>query len=206
MPKEKEKIEGSEPPKFEVEVEDGVLPVEEPVSVSLEPKVEETPAACVETEEEKPKTKKVFFLVLLVILILVAIAGGIFVYKKSIDQKNSSSGAVPTTTPQAEQITQTPAEELKREDLKVEILNGSGTPGAAGVTQKYLEDLGYQIAKTGNAKSYTYKETEISIKEEKRPYLEMLVKDLEKNYTLATGSSFLESESEFDAVIVVGKK
>lgn len=207
MSKEKEKIEEPEPPKFEVEVEKEGPPVEkevmkeevvapkveEPLEVSPEPKAEETPA-------------KKFLFILLIILILVAVAGGVFVYKKSIDKKNSSSGQTPTATPPAEQITETPVVELKRGDLKVEILNGSGTPGAAGVAQKYLEDLGYLIAKTGNAKSYTYKETEISIKEEKRPYLEMLVKDLGEKYTLATGSSFLGSENEFDAVIVVGKK
>lgn len=206
MPKEKEKVEESEPPKFEVEVEKEGLLVEKPLDASPEPKVKEPSVALVETEEEKPKTKKIFLLILLIVLILVAIAGGIFVYKKSIDRKNSSSGPTPTAVPQTEQITETPVEEFKREDLKIEILNGSGTPGAAGVAQKYLEDLGYQIAKTGNAKSYTYKETEISIKEEKRPYLEMLVKDLEKKYMVATGSSFLGKENEFDAVVIIGKK
>lgn len=221
MPKEKEKIEESEPPKFEVEVEKEGLPVEkevvkedevveqkveEPLVVSSESEIKEPSAVSVEAEEEKPRTKKTFLFILLIILILVAVAGGIFVYKKSIDKKNSSSGPTPTATPPAEQITETPVVELKRGDLKVEILNGSGTPGAAGVAQKYLEDLGYLIAKTGNAKSFTYKTTEISIKEEKRPYLEMLVKDLGEKYTLATGSSFLGSENEFDAVIVVGKK
>lgn len=206
---EVEKIKETETPKFEVEVEK-VAESEE----KIEPKQQETSDTVLETKtpeltvevqkESNPKSKKTFFLILIIILILVLVGGGIFIYKKSANKNEININNAPTPVPVAEQVTPTP-EPLVKDVLKIEILNGSGVPGAAGVAQKYLEGLGYKIEKTGNAKSFTVTKTEIAIKDDKQPYLGLLIKDLEGKYILATESSSLESSSPYDVVITLGK-
>lgn len=44
---------------------------------------------------------------------------------------------------------------------KIEVLNGSGIPGAAQKVADTLKQYGYQITKTGNAESYKYESTEV---------------------------------------------
>lgn len=221
MPNKEKETKKAEPPKFEVEVEGAgnsndqatgkeeatlEVAVEERLEVVVKPETEELPAVPNELEEKKPKTKGIFLIVLIITLIIVVFIGGILVYKKTVDKIRISAGPEPSPTPVMEPVTPSPKIILKKEDLKIEILNGSGVPGAAGVAKKYLEESGYVITKTGNAKSFTYKETEVSIKEEKEPYLEMLKKDLENKYVLATESSFLDLKNEFDVIILLGRQ
>ncbi|MBL7078170.1 LytR C-terminal domain-containing protein [Candidatus Shapirobacteria bacterium] len=93
---------------------------------------------------------------------------------------------------------------LERKDLKVQVLNGIGVPGAAGEGKELLEALGYEEVATANADSYDYELTEIALKEGKEEYFELLKEDLEKNYEIATEASFLEEASEFDAQVTLG--
>lgn len=206
---EVEEIKGAETPKFEVEVEKVGEPEEEIESKQQEPSDtrSETKASdlTVEVEREsKPGSKKPFLFVLIIVLILALVGGGIFIYKKTVDKGGANLKNGPAPTPMVEQPTPTP-EPLAKDALKIEILNGSGVPGAAGVAQKYLEGLGYKVEKTGNAKSFDVAKTEIAIKDDKQPYLGLLVKDLEGKYTLATESSVLDSSSQYDVVITLGK-
>jgi len=161
-----------------------------------------------EAAPAEPKKKKFVFIVLLIIILgVVLIGGGVFAYRKIKSKKE-----IPLSTPEAViSLTQAPEEqtptpELKRSDLSVQALNGSGEAGVAGEAQEFLEDLGYEGVEAGNADSYDYEETEISIKEGKKAYLEMLITDLETEYALATETGTLDEEIEFDAVITIGEK
>jgi len=93
---------------------------------------------------------------------------------------------------------------LERADLKVQVLNGTGEGGAAGEGKDLLEALGYQEVDMGNADSYNFKLTEITLKEGKEEYFELISKDLENNYQVASEASVLEEESEFDSVVTLG--
>lgn len=152
--------------------------------------------------------KKFIFIGLIIFVVLGVIAGGIFVYKRAMGKKETAP-VVPKVSPSPTSVETpeaSPAPEIKREDLKLQVLNGSGVAGAAGEAKELLEGLGYQNIETGNADSYDYEETEISIKEDKEDYLEMLRDDLADKYTLSTESATLEEESEFDAVVIIGSK
>lgn len=95
---------------------------------------------------------------------------------------------------------------LKKEDLKLEILNGSGISGKAGEAKQFLENLGYKNIEIGNADSAGYAKTEISIKDAKAAYLPILLKDLKDNYTVSAKAGSLEETSQYDAVIIIGQK
>jgi len=111
-------------------------------------------------------------------------------------------------TPKAPTPTSTPAPTLapvKREDLTVEVLNGGGTPGAAGKMKKSLEEKGYKVASVGNTDEYTYDWTEIQVKAGKEAFILLLEMDLKDNYTLGTSAATLSSDAASDARVTVGK-
>lgn len=161
-------------------------------------------------EEEKPKIGKLLWIIIPTTLLVGALAGGIITYFSGL----STVKEEPTPSPV---VTIEPAEEgdnkeseadsdLKREDLKIQVLNGSGVAGAAGKAKTFLENLGYKDVVAGNADKSDYQETEISILDEKKEYLELLEKDLADEYNLASQSATLPGSSTYDVVITLGKK
>src|SRR3989338_2423572 len=106
----------------------------------------------------------------------------------------------------AEEPTATPVVELDRADLRVQVLNGSGVAGAAATAKALLEGMGYEEVAVGNADVDDALETEISIKESKADYMDLLIEDLGGDYELASQTASLEADSEYDAVIVLGAK
>lgn len=168
-----------------------------------------------EEREEKPQSKKTnksgrslkyFLYTTSVALVVAALVGSFFVYREGVRKlEHAEESPAPLTTP-TPLPTQTPtlAKELERENLVLQVLNGRGAAGTAAEAQEYLEGLGYTVEGVGNAESFDYEETEISIKEDKSQYLGLLVTDLESKYAVASQSSDLEKGSEYDAVIIIG--
>lgn len=155
-----------------------------------------------------PKNKRFIFLSTILALLILAIPFTLSFIRHRQETK-SKVELTPSFTPTPEPTQQppfTPTPELKKSDLKIQVLNGRGEAGTAAVAAQFLKDRGYgpEIA-TGNADSYDYKQTTVKIKEEKIGYLELLLNDLESEYTVSRESSFLEKEETFDAIIIVGK-
>lgn len=94
---------------------------------------------------------------------------------------------------------------LDRNKLSVTVENGSGTEGAAGKAADILKEFGYNVSSTGNADNYNYQGVTIKVKKDKGNFLDLLKKDLSKDYTVATTSSDLSSSSPTDALIIIGK-
>ncbi|MBI5619352.1 LytR C-terminal domain-containing protein [Candidatus Gottesmanbacteria bacterium] len=103
---------------------------------------------------------------------------------------------IPTPTPAA----------VKREDVSIQILNGGGTPGAAGKMKKLLEDKGYSVKDVGNTDEYTHTKTEILVKSGKEAYLGLLETDLKDVYLLGTSSATLPADAAYDVRVIVGKE
>jgi len=110
-----------------------------------------------------------------------------------------------------EQKVPTPTEKPKidKTTVKVQVINGTGTPGQAGVVVKALVDAGYKSdnIKTGNAEKFDNSTTSITA----RDNFEEIVIDIE-NALKSTFDKFtvvspnLDAESEFDIVVVTGGK
>lgn len=166
--------------------------------------------------EEKSKVDlRAWFLISLIMLIgLGAITGGILVYRKAINkQKTAAITPTPTLLPSSEStivltptLETSPSPKLKKADLKIEILNGTGMPGMAGKAAQFLENLGYKSIKTGNADNFDYQQTVIQIKDAKKDYAEILVGDLAGKYSVDKEVKSLSDTSTFDAIVIVGKE
>jgi len=105
----------------------------------------------------------------------------------------------PTTAPSP-----TPTPSIKKEELKLKILNGSGTAGKAGEAKDILSKAGYGEILTGNANNFDYEKTEIQVKKSKKDAVGYLKSDL-KEYVADIVSSDLAETEAADAVIIVGK-
>lgn len=93
---------------------------------------------------------------------------------------------------------------IDKKSFKIQILNGNGITSSASVIKKTLENAGFTIANTGNAKSFSYSQTYIYFKTGKDQGAELVKSAL-------TGRSIVTENSDtiaktYDIVIVVGKK
>lgn len=155
----------------------------------------------------QPSRKFPWWLVITIVVIVVLIIGAVKLVK------GKSKGAEPT--PATEDLLMSPAPsaeptaepegELKREELKVQVLNGSGVVGGAGKLAKVLEDAGFEEVGTGNADNYKYEGVIIRVKEGKLNVGELIEEDL-KDYEDVQIEEELDEDSEWDAEVVLGKQ
>jgi len=94
---------------------------------------------------------------------------------------------------------------LDRSKLSVTVENGSGIEGVAGKAANILKEVGYNVTTIGNADNYDYKGVTIKVKKEKGNFIDLLKKDLSKNYTINSASSDPQPTSATDALIIIGK-
>jgi hypothetical protein len=91
------------------------------------------------------------------------------------------------------------------QSLTLSVLNGSGTPGAAGDMASSLKKLGYTIASTGNADAFTYTGITVKIKKSKSDMLAQLKKDVGTVSPVGSTSATLSESTAVDAQVIVGK-
>ena len=184
---------------------EGTPPGETPKKSILIPTDEAAGPEGKNTEDADSKVSN-FWVILLALFIIASLAGGgILVFRAGVEKGKLESGnpvesiASSSPTPAA-----SPATEVKREEIKVQVLNGTGKAGIAATAKDYLEGLGYKDVEAGNADSSGFTETVISIKDAKKNYLETLKSDLAEKYEVSAAASTLSSGSDFDAVVTVG--
>ena len=161
-----------------------------------------------EVEKKGGPNTKLIVLVVIILLVLGAVVGGVLYYRQSVTTE--PSGETPetqeTSTPAP---TQTPEEEVDISTLSLSLLNGSGTVGEAGKAKDLLIEAGFMEDKltTGNAQSYDYTSTSISLKKGlSEKVFEEIKKALEGTYEVVKSETTLEEDSTYDVIIIVGKK
>lgn len=111
-----------------------------------------------EQSRRKKKSGKPVLIVLVILLVLGLLGGGVWYLLREpeieVDTSTSNSLSTPavarsTSTPT---LTPTPVE-IDREEISIEVLNGTGIAGEASFLQTELEDLGYEQIEVGNASS-----------------------------------------------------
>lgn len=137
------------------------------------------------------------------------VGGGVFYFRqsrasKSEEQTSPVSEAQPTESESEPTSTPEPTQGVSKEDLTIQILNGSGAPGVAGEGRDYLQELGYENISVGNADSYAYEQTEVYVKEEMKDMVETLVEDLKEEYEVEVQSEYLDEDSDYDIRIILG--
>ncbi len=100
------------------------------------------------------------------------------------------------------------AEETKvvidKSSLKIKVLNGSGVSGAAQAGKDLLEEKGYSVDSTGNAKTFNYDSTMVYYVGGKEKEAQLVADSISDKY-----ESSIEENSVaegYDVLVVIGKK
>lgn len=163
---------------------------------------------------EKMNWKLVFSILIMLIILI----GGGFLLKNLWGKANfkallPSARPTPTNTPiPGPKFSPTPLPTviptptpLNKADLKIQILNGSGTTGVATRAQVFLTEDGWVIDTVANADRYDYENTQIKIKKSKEVFAEMLKTKLSEKYAVADVIGELSEDNSVDAIVIIGK-
>ena len=96
-----------------------------------------------------------------------------------------------------------PTPAVKKDELKIKVLNGSGTAGKASEVKDLLKEKGYQEILTGNADNFDYEQTELQFKKSLSSSLTIIKNDL-KDYVTKFKESTLSEDETADLVIIIG--
>lgn len=153
---------------------------------------------------KKQSTQPAIVWAIIIIAVALMTGGGMILLTKTMGEKVTTT---PKPTPTiAQTMTPSPVPvAVKREDLKVQVLNGGGKAGAGSKMKTLLTGLGYTVSAVGNTDEYTFEKTEIEVKVGKEGALELVRNDLAKDYSLGTMSATLASDSPYDVRVTVGK-
>ncbi len=212
--KKKEKVEAPEVEK-KVVVEE-VAPEEETAQTDTEevPASSEEQEISAETEtvlserpleEEVPleKTnKKLFRAGMIVVLIVFGITGWVFYLTNRYSEKTADE-EITLDEAATEAPTATPAStQLEREEITLEILNGSSVAGAAADAAEIFEALGYVDVETGNADDTEGNELYVSSDIEE--LVDILLEDVEDELDISSIAGDLD-DSTASAKIILGE-
>jgi hypothetical protein len=114
---------------------------------------------------------KSVLLFLLAFVVTAAVVAGVMrsgILNKVSVSMPSLSHATPTPTPIPSTPTPkpSPTPSFKKAEVKIKVLNGSGTVGLASDAKKVILAAGYEEVLTGNASAFDVKVTEIQVKKE----------------------------------------
>ncbi|OGK36712.1 hypothetical protein A3E69_03875, partial [Candidatus Roizmanbacteria bacterium RIFCSPHIGHO2_12_FULL_40_130] len=126
--------------------------------------------------------------------------GGFSLPKVDTNSLTSIGKPSPTTKPT---VVPSPTPAFKKEELKIKVLNGSGTVGKATEVRDILKEVGYQEILTDNADNFDYATTIIQIKPSVKTATGALVKDLSENVGKPKIET-LNDEEASDIVIIIG--
>jgi len=166
---------------------------------------------------EKTSHKKRWIVIFLVVLILIIIGlGALYLLGSSAKRTNLPTNPIPTEimsatpTPVATSSAQlsgtptaSPSSAVKATSLTISVLNGSGTPGAAGKVASALETAGFTKVTTGNAKVYTY--TGITIYAKNNADLQLVQKAINASDASVKVTASVDNTIPTDVEVIVGK-
>lgn len=102
----------------------------------------------------------------------------------------------PTPTP-------TPEATLKKEDIRMKVLNGTGTPGQAGKVKSAMNAIGLSDIQTDNAENQDATDTIVAVSSKvPKSITDEIVKALQKSFSSVKTQD--STDSAFDVVITTG--
>ncbi|GIW70004.1 MAG: hypothetical protein KatS3mg101_0751 [Patescibacteria group bacterium] len=124
----------------------------------------------------------------------------------SNNQPITDSGQANVLSEQVSQNENPPVEqkvELKKEDLKVMILNGSGVNGLAARTKTLLEEKGYKVVDIDTADA-TREDTLLKFKKDRIAFNDIIQEDIKEAFPKVAVEDTLADSEEYDLLIIAG--
>lgn len=152
--------------------------------------------------ENKKKTP----IIIIGAVILAVVVGGIIMSRQP---KKTDQTVVSVVEKKGKEPSPTEGPKIDKKSVKIQVLNGTGTPGQAGDTVEALKKAGYNSdnIKTDNAEEFNNLTTTISARKGFEDVASDMKDALKETFDeIKIDSSPLEDGSEFDIVIVTGGK
>ncbi len=124
-------------------------------------------------------------------------------FKKGSEVSQSPTPAAFVASPSPEA---TSGANFDKSQIKVRVLNGSGTAGVASAAKDFIESKGYKVVSLGNAASYDFTQTVVKLKNSVMNIKDTLVSDLSGKYSVKVSSTPLEATDSADVEVTVGSK
>lgn len=157
----------------------------------------------VERKEKKGKGKKVLIIFFILLLLAALGVGAWYVLSEpqvEIDEVTSELSVSPTPSP-SPSPTSAP---IQREEIKINVLNGTGISGEAGLLQDELEDLGYSDIEVGNADETDYEATQVTFSDKlSEEAVEEILEKLKEMYSEVEDDVSISIE-DYDIQIITG--
>lgn len=166
--------------------------------------------------EKTSNRRRLVIIFLVVFLLIIAALGALYLLGSSARHiPTQPTNPVPTQVPAAKPtpasssaqltptagVTASPTPALT--SLSVSVLNGSGTPGAAGQTAAALKSAGFTNITTGNASVYTYTGITVHVKDKNNlAAVEKAIQGADPNVKLTAG---VDPSLSTDIEVIVGK-
>lgn len=125
-------------------------------------------------------------------VMLILAVGGFFIARslgEAGDAEPSPSGGglstfpTPDSQPTTEPTSTPEARDVEKSEVKIEVLNGTGTPGEASFLQGKLEDLGYEEISVANADSQEETKTTVTFADDlPKEIVDEITEELEEIY------------------------
>ncbi len=155
-------------------------------------------------QSQPSKRNKMLPNIVAVVVLLVAIVGSYLIISKPKKTDEKKDVVVEQKAPSP-----TAKPKIEKSSVKIQVINGTGTPGQAGVIVKALVDAGYSTdnIKTGNAEKFDNSITSITAKDN----FEQIVTDIKDSLKstfdkITVVSPNLDKDNEFDIVVITGGK
>lgn len=150
------------------------------------------------------KNNKNIVAILGVVVVIAILIGGILMLRQS-----KKTEQTPVAVVEKKEPSPTEKPKIDKKSVKIQVLNGTGTPGQAGIVVEALKKAEYNSdnIKTDNAKEFNAMVTTITVRagfEDVASDIKDVLKDTFDSITI--DSSPLDKSSEFDIVVVTGGK
>lgn len=153
------------------------------------------------------KTNKISPTIVVGAVVLAVIIGTILIVART--KKPAEVKEQPEVVAETKEPTPTSKPKIDKKTVKIQVINGTGTPGQAGEVVTSLDEAGYdkENIKTGNADEFDNTTTTIEAKEG----FEEIAKDIEKTLEstfdkITVKSTNLDNDSEYDIIVITGGK
>jgi hypothetical protein len=156
------------------------------------------------SSNQQESGKKKNMTVVIFIVIVIAIIGGVLFLKQPKKTEPNKTDLVENKEPSP-----TEKPQIDKKSVKIQVLNGTGTPGQAGIAVEVLKKAGYNPdnIKTANAKDFNNIVTTITAKDgfdDVASYIkDVLITTFNE---IKIDSTLLDNDSEFDIVVTTGGK
>lgn len=163
------------------------------------------------SKRKRPGKKAKFIKILLILIIILGVFGGgiWFLMREPEVVDDTTSNSQDLTSSEVEEPTNTPIpteRPIDKEEVSINILNGTGIPGEAGSLKETLENLDFTEIEVGNAETQDYVKTEVKFsKSLPESIIDEITSELEDIYA-DVRSSTSSSLEDYDVEIIIGYK